>query len=60
LIDYPHAKGLQKIATDIWIHGGVVAAVYVGLLVLFKLEIISRFHFPPAIQATPESVLRGC
>ena len=27
LIDYPHAKGLQKIATDVWTSGGVVSAV---------------------------------
>ena len=27
LIDYPHARGLQKIATDAWIEGGVVSAV---------------------------------
>ena len=30
LIDYPHASGLQKIATDIWVQGGVVSAVYVS------------------------------
>ena len=29
LIDYPHAKGLHKIASDIWNAGGVAAAVYV-------------------------------
>lgn len=27
LIDYPHAKGLQKIASEVWANGGVVAAV---------------------------------
>jgi len=30
LIDYPHAKGLQKIATDVWTQGGVVSAVCHG------------------------------
>ncbi|KAF2811833.1 class I glutamine amidotransferase-like protein [Mytilinidion resinicola] len=30
LIDYPHAKGLQKIATDVWVQGGVVSAVCHG------------------------------
>lgn len=28
LIDYPHAKGLQKIGTDVWEQGGIVSAVY--------------------------------
>lgn len=27
LIDYPHAGGLQAIATEIWTQGGVIAAV---------------------------------
>ncbi|KIW57792.1 hypothetical protein PV05_02351 [Exophiala xenobiotica] len=30
LIDYPHAKGLQKIATDVWNQGGVLSAVCHG------------------------------
>ncbi|KAF7503394.1 hypothetical protein GJ744_003916 [Endocarpon pusillum] len=30
LIDYPHAKGLQKIGTDVWTQGGVVSAVCHG------------------------------
>ncbi|TVY64154.1 Glyoxalase, partial [Lachnellula suecica] len=30
LIDFPHAKGLQKIATDVWVKGGVVSAVCHG------------------------------
>ncbi|ETI27143.1 hypothetical protein G647_09825 [Cladophialophora carrionii CBS 160.54] len=30
LIDYPHAKGLHKIATDVWTQGGVVSAVCHG------------------------------
>ena len=27
LIDYPHAKGLQKIAIDVWVGGGIVSSV---------------------------------
>jgi putative intracellular protease/amidase len=27
LIDFPHARGLQKIATDIWNQGGVMSSV---------------------------------
>ncbi|MCJ1455297.1 hypothetical protein MMC28_005651 [Mycoblastus sanguinarius] len=30
LIDYPHAGGLQSIATEIWTQGGVIAAVCHG------------------------------
>jgi len=30
LIDYPHAKGLQKIATDVWNKGGIVSSVCHG------------------------------
>jgi len=30
LIDFPHAKGLQKIATDVWTQGGVVSSVCHG------------------------------
>ena len=27
LIDYPHAKGLQNIAIDVWVGGGIVSSV---------------------------------
>jgi len=30
MIDFPHAKKLQKIATDVWVQGGVVSAVCHG------------------------------
>jgi D-lactate dehydratase len=30
LIDYPHAKGLQKIATEVYANGGIVSAVCHG------------------------------
>jgi len=49
LIDYPHAKGLQKIATDIWVEGGVVAAVCHGEAI-----------FPGVIDpATGKSIIAG-
>jgi putative intracellular protease/amidase len=34
LIDYPHAKNLQKIASDVWNKGGIVSSVYVNRLYL--------------------------
>ena len=34
LIDYPHASGLQKIASDIWNQGGIVAVVCHGAAIL--------------------------
>ncbi|OAL18455.1 hypothetical protein AYO22_10651 [Fonsecaea multimorphosa] len=49
LIDYPHAKGLQKIATDVWAQGGVVSAVCHGEAI-----------FPGVIDpATGESIIKG-
>ncbi|ETN38741.1 uncharacterized protein HMPREF1541_06779 [Cyphellophora europaea CBS 101466] len=49
LIDYPHAKGLHKIASDIWNAGGVAAAVCHGPAI-----------FPGVIDAsTGKSVIRG-
>ncbi|KIW88327.1 uncharacterized protein Z519_10895 [Cladophialophora bantiana CBS 173.52] len=49
LIDYPHAKGLQKIATDIWTQGGMVSAVCHG-------EAIYVGVIDPA---TGESIIKG-
>jgi putative intracellular protease/amidase len=34
LIDYPHASGLHKIASDIWNQGGIVAVVCHGAAIL--------------------------
>lgn len=34
LIDYPHAVGLQKIASDIWNQGGIVSVVCHGAAIL--------------------------
>jgi putative intracellular protease/amidase len=49
LIDYPHAEGLQKIASDIWNQGGVVAAVCHGEAI-----------FPGVIdKATGKSIAAG-
>ncbi|KIX10388.1 uncharacterized protein Z518_01470 [Rhinocladiella mackenziei CBS 650.93] len=49
LIDYPHAKGLQMIATDIWVQGGVLTAVCRGEAI-----------FPGVIDpATGKSVIAG-
>lgn len=49
LIDFPHAKGLQKIATDVWTHGGVLAAVCHGAAI-----------FPGVIDPkTGKSVIAG-
>jgi len=49
LIDYPHAKGLQKIATDVWAEGGVVSAVCHGEAI-----------FPGVIdRATGKSIIAG-
>jgi putative intracellular protease/amidase len=36
LIDFPHAKGLQRIATDVYAQGGVVSAVYVYFTLNFR------------------------
>jgi len=49
LIDFPHAKGLQKIATDVWIQVGVVSAVCHG-----------EALFPGVIDsATGKSIIAG-
>ncbi|KAJ9605699.1 plasma membrane heat shock protein [Cladophialophora chaetospira] len=49
LIDYPHAKGLHKIATDVWTQGGIVSAVCHGEAI-----------YPGVIDpATGESVIKG-
>jgi len=49
LIDFPHAKGLQKIATDVYAQGGVVSAVCHGEAI-----------FPGVIDlATGKSIIAG-
>jgi len=49
LIDYPHAKGLHKIAIDVWTQGGVVSAVCHGEAI-----------FPGVIDpATGDSIIKG-
>ncbi|KUJ21245.1 class I glutamine amidotransferase-like protein [Mollisia scopiformis] len=49
LIDFPHAKGLQKIATDVWVEGGVLSAVCHGAAI-----------FPGVIDPdTGKSVIQG-
>ncbi|KIW18209.1 hypothetical protein PV08_02497 [Exophiala spinifera] len=49
LIDYPHATGLQKIATDVWNQGGVLSAVCHGEAI-----------FPGIIDSTTgKSVIAG-
>jgi len=49
LIDYPHAKGLQKIAEDVWTQGGIVSAVCHG-----------EALFPGVIDpATGKSIING-
>lgn len=49
LIDYPHATGLQKIATQIWVDGGILSAVCHGAAI-----------FPGVIDpSTNKSVIHG-
>lgn len=38
LIDYPTAKGLQKIAEDVWANGGVVASVCHGAAIFANVK----------------------
>jgi putative intracellular protease/amidase len=39
LIDYPHAKNIQKIASDVWNKGGIVSSVYTIAIFLVREDV---------------------